>query len=264
MSEDKETSRMSRPLSELPELSGTPAPSEPLLSADSEPQPLVPPEPLLSAPPELQPLVPSEPQPPASPEPLLSADSELSETQPRKSGYLRLILEFVIILAIAIGATWLVRTFVVQTFEVPSGSMEPTIMVGDKFLADMLFYKIDGVKKEDIVCFNDKTQLGRILVKRVIAVGGQTVDLQNGKVVVDGIVLYEPYTQGQMTEPLASQYQGMTISYPYAVPEGHLWVMGDNRANSADSRYFGVVSEDEVLGHALFVFWPFEDIGMLQ
>ncbi|MDR2107964.1 MAG: signal peptidase I [Coriobacteriales bacterium] len=194
----------------------------------------------------------------------LQSSPSSPEERPRKSGILRLVLEFAIVLCIAFGVTWLVRTFVIQIFEVPSASMEPTIMTGDKFAADMLFFKIDGVKPGEIVCFNDKIQPGRILVKRVIAVGGQTVDLQNGRVVVDGVTLFEPYTQHKLTEPLPSQYQDMTITYPYTVPEGSIWVMGDNRTSSADSRYFGVIQESEVLGHALFVFWPFEDIGMLQ
>jgi signal peptidase I len=175
----------------------------------------------------------------------------------------RLIIEFVIILAVAFGVTHLVRTFVIQSYKVPSASMEPTIMIGDSFFADRIFYNIGGLTRGDIICFNDKTQEGRILVKRVIAFGGQTIDLQNGHVVVDGTILFEPYTYGQMTEPLNTQFNNIKISYPYVVPEGCLWVMGDNRENSADSRYFGVVKEEDVLGRALFVFWPFEDIGML-
>ena len=92
--------------------------------------------------------------------------------------------------------------------------------------------------------------------------GGQTVDLVDGKVVVDGVALDEPYTQGKVSEPL-NPAPDADVSYPFTVPEGRLWVMGDNRTNSQDSRYFGAIEESSVTGHAVLVYWPFQNFGAL-
>lgn len=116
----------------------------------------------------------------------------------------------------------------------------------------------------DIVTFQDPDpeQGGRILIKRVIAVGGQTVDLRDGRVYVDDVLQDEPYTRGEPSYPL-TPYYGLTIEYPYTVPEGGLWVMGDNRTNSQDSRYFGAIKESSVTGKAIFIYWPLTDVGPL-
>ena len=97
-----------------------------------------------------------------------------------------------------------------------------------------------------------------MLIKRVIATGGQTVDLRDGVVYVDGVPLDEPYTQGKPSNDLNSG-----ITYPYTVPEGHVWVMGDNRTNSADSRAFGAIPLESVTGHAVLRYWPLDRIGTL-
>jgi signal peptidase I len=101
------------------------------------------------------------------------------------------------------------------------------------------------------------------LIKRIIATGGQTVDLIDGKVYVDGVALNEPYTDGLPSYPL-SNAPGITITYPYTVPEGEVWVMGDNRTNSQDSRYFGSVPVDSITGKAVFRYWPLTSIGTLE
>ena len=101
-----------------------------------------------------------------------------------------------------------------------------------------------------------------VLVKRVIATAGQTVDLVDGRVVVDGQVLDEPYAQGE-SWPLASQAPGTIVSFPYTVPEGCVWVMGDNRENSADSRYFGAVEQQDLIGVAVLRYWPLNRFGLL-
>jgi signal peptidase I len=75
--------------------------------------------------------------------------------------------------------------------------------------------------------------------------------------------LLEPYTYGKVSEPLASQFKGLNITFPYTVPMGELWVMGDNRTNSADSRYFGPIDAKEVIGRAFVVYFPFEDFGLI-
>ncbi|GHT79927.1 signal peptidase I [Actinomycetota bacterium] len=185
------------------------------------------------------------------------------EQQKQNPGVLRTLLEFALALVIALALTWAIKTFLVEPFEVPSGSMETTIMTNDKILADKISYNFTPIVKGDIIVFADKAVQDRTLVKRVIATGGQTVDFRNGIVYVDGIPLYEPYTNGANNAPLNQHLNNMSIEYPFEVPEGQLWVMGDNRENSADSRYFGAITETSVYGKAIMVFWPIEHIGPL-
>jgi len=194
---------------------------------------------------------------------LLKGHEQQPVKRKRSSGILRTLLEFAIALVVALGLTWVLKTFVVEPYEVPTGSMESTIMIGDKLLAEKVTLNFSPVRSGDIVVFADKVMPGRVLVKRVIAVGGQSVDFKEGHVLVDGLPLYEPYTNGAISKPLEQQFENMNINYPYTVPEGHVWVMGDNRENSADSRYFGSIAENSVYGRALMVFWPLEDIGPL-
>ena len=174
----------------------------------------------------------------------------------------RSLLSIVIMVLVVFGLSRLLNTFVFGAYEIPSGSMEDTIEVGDLIFSEKLSYYTSDPQKGDIVTFADPLVSNRTLIKRVIATGGQTVDLQNGKVVVDGVVLDEPYTENKVSEPF--EKTAVSISYPYTVPEGYLWVMGDNRTNSQDSRYFGAIDASSVTGHAVFTYWPIPHIGVLS
>lgn len=181
------------------------------------------------------------------------------------SSWLRGLLEWIVVFVIALAVFWVVRMLVVEPFTVPTGSMEPTIQIGDNVLGQKVTLRMgQEVKAGDIVIFRnpDTTSDHGILVKRVIATGGQTVDLQNGQVYVDGESLDEPYAAGQ-SYPLDMQAPGMTVSFPYTVPEGSVWLMGDNRENSADSRYFGAVPTENLIAVAFFRYWPLNRIGTL-
>lgn len=183
----------------------------------------------------------------------------------RVSGALRSVLEWVVVLAIAIIASMFIRTFIVSPFVVPTGSMEHTIEVGDHLLAQKVTVNLgQDVAAGDIIVFeNPEGSSGHdILVKRVIATGGQTVSLRGGSVFVDGEKLDEPYTVGS-SYPLFQQAPGVKVEFPLVVPEGSVWVMGDNRENSADSRYFGAVDEDAIIGVAVARYWPIDRIGLL-
>jgi len=181
----------------------------------------------------------------------------------RKRGLLREALEILVIIAIAIALTVLVRTFVLDTYEIPTGSMEPTIEVNDRIFAEKISYRFSAPSPGDIVTFYDPVIPNRVLIKRCIAVGGQTINLVDGKVLVDGVVLDEPYTHGKATKELLPM-DGVQIKYPYRVPDGTVWVMGDNRINSADSRFFGPVPEEEFIGKALFRFLPLSRFGTIE
>ncbi|MDR2586878.1 MAG: signal peptidase I [Coriobacteriales bacterium] len=180
---------------------------------------------------------------------------------------LREIGELLIIIVAAIIITTLLRIFVIDQYEIPTGSMEPTIEINDRLFAEKLSYRFAEPTPGDIVTFHDPTRknggLDRVLIKRCIAVSGQTVDLVNGAVVVDGVSLNEPYTHGQPSNPL-NPMSGVEIDYPYTVPEGSIWVMGDNRMDSSDSRYFGPITRDELIGRALFRIWPLDRFGAIN
>lgn len=197
---------------------------------------------------------------------------EVKQAAPsRGSGCARSLISFLIMLAIILVSFWFIRSFIVGTYEIPSGSMEETIQVGDRVFSERISYYFNEVQPGEIVTFHKPEFVGgqqlidedETYIKRCIAVGGQTVNLVNGQVYVDGIAQDEPYTDGKPSYPLQTA-PGVSISYPYTVPDGYLWVMGDNRTNSSDSRYFGAIPETSVTGKAFFIYWPFEDLGLLE
>ena len=185
----------------------------------------------------------------------------------KKRGLLSNLIEIVIIIVVALGLAWAVTTFVVQPYEIPSSSMEDTIEIGDRVLSEKITLETGGTPQVgDIITFIDPETVDlskdnqRTLIKRVIATEGQTVELKDGVVYVDGQPLSEEgYTEGKPSYEL----DGSTIEYPYTVPEGCVWVMGDNRINSQDSRWFGAVKVSTVTGIAVFRYWPLNRIGGL-
>ena len=145
----------------------------------------------------------------------------------------------------------------------PTGSMLPTIKLEDRLVGEKITYLTRTPQAGEVITFDSPAEPGVTLIKRVIATGGQSVDLRDGSVYVDGKKLDEPYVNGEPSEPLdVCAVQG-SISYPYTVPEGYVWVMGDNRTDSLDSRYFGPVPLHSVSSRALFIFWPPSDASML-
>lgn len=180
-----------------------------------------------------------------------------------RHGFLSGVIEMVITVAVAIAVALLLRTFVFEVYVVPTGSMLETIQEGDRLVGEKITYRYSEPKQGDIVTFSNPDGSDTTLIKRVIATGGQTVNLVDGVVYVDGVALDEPYTLGKASYPLDYSLTGVTMSYPYTVPEGSVWVMGDNRTNSLDSRYFGAVSVDDITSRAVFIFWPFSDAQTL-
>lgn len=180
----------------------------------------------------------------------------------RGPGLIRRFLGLLVTVAIVIGAVWFVRTYVTEPFVVPTGSMETTIMAGDRVFTDKVTYQFSDPQAGDIVVFPDPQVPSRILVKRVVATEGQTVDFSGGVLYIDGIAQTESYARGE-SRPLKTA-GNVTLSYPYTIPQGEVWVMGDNRENSSDSRYFGPIDEDVIFGKALLVYWPLDRLGLLS
>ena len=179
---------------------------------------------------------------------------------------LRSLIEWILIVAVVVGGLQLVRAFVVEPFFVPTGSMETTIMPGDTLLAEKLSLNLGhDVERGDIVVFEnpDPSEGHEVLVKRVIATEGQTVSLapsEDGvwRVSVDGQVLDEPYALG------SSYALDDSVTFPLTVPDGCVWLMGDNRENSADSRVFGPVDVDSLIGVVVWRYWPLDRFGGVE
>jgi signal peptidase I len=184
-------------------------------------------------------------------------DSEETESDGERSpSFLRWLLELILMVAVAFVLATGIRTFIVQPYVVPTGSMVPTIEIGDRVIANKFVYRFEAPKPGDIIVLDDPTGEVPTLIKRLIAVGGQTIDIDGDTLMIDGELVTEPYTHGLPTIPA-------DVPMPFQVPEGQVWVMGDNRTNSKDSRVFGAVDIDDVRGQAFFRFWPMDRIGSL-
>lgn len=186
----------------------------------------------------------------------LSPDVPSSQSAPRGSGLGKWILETLVMVALAFALAQGIKTFIVQPFVIPTGSMEPTILVGDRVLAEKVTYRLQEPEVGDIVVFEDPAGMYPQLIKRVIAVGGQVIDVRDGRVYIDDSRLDEPYTAAAAT-------QLDSVDLPLTIPAGHLWLMGDNRPNSSDSRVFGPQPVEFVRGRAFAIYWPIDRIGGL-
>jgi signal peptidase I len=154
----------------------------------------------------------------------------------------------------------LIITFIVQAFYIPSGSMEPTLRVDDRILVSKFSYRIGRIARGDVVVFHYPLNPGKDFVKRVVALGGERVELRDGVVLINNQPISELYPTA-----LAAGDPGCTTNYgPQQVPQGQLFVLGDNRCNSEDSRFFGFVPVDNVVGKALLVYWPPQRIGLVR
>ena len=176
----------------------------------------------------------------------------------RRSSPLRGALEWVLILLGAVAVAFVIKTFLFQAFYIPSVSMEPTLKVKDRVIVNKLSYDFHEVHRGDIVVFKsppgEESSTVKDLIKRVIGLPGETVEARDGQILIDGQPLTEPYLEdGVRTGPME----------PHKVPPGHVWVMGDNRPNSKDSRYFGAIDEDLIVGRAFVRVWPLPKLSLL-
>lgn len=178
-------------------------------------------------------------------------------------GAFKFVLDLVITVAVALVVAFLLRTFVFGVYTVPTGSMLNTIHQGDMLVGEKVTLHWQSPQVGDVVTFDSPTSPGTTLIKRVVAVAGQTIDLKDGKLYVDGVGRDETYTEGKETLSLSDYSGSAGITYPYTVPEGYIFCMGDNRTNSLDSRYFGPVSVDAVSSKGLFIYWPLNDAQLL-
>ena len=169
--------------------------------------------------------------------------------------FLRIVGEWAIIILAAFVMSLLLRNFLVDSRIVPTGSMIPTIQEQDRVLVDRLFYKWDTLERGDIIVFAAPEEAGenKDLVKRLIGLPGEEVEIRNGRVWIDGKSLNEPY----LAEPINYKYG------PITVEEGNYFVLGDNRNWSKDSHYWGLLDQKNVIGRVWIRYWPFNNFGPL-
>jgi signal peptidase I len=171
----------------------------------------------------------------------------------------RAILEIVQALALAVVISVVLNLFVVQVTEVRQNSMVPTLLQNDRVLVSKLDYRFGSPQGGDIIVFTPPIPDPSIpYVKRVIAIGGDVVDLRNGNVFVNGQQVDFPQAHG------ATQPQAPQIVYPFRVPDGQIFVMGDNRTFSSDSRTFGPVPVGNIIGKVILRFWPFDRLVFFE
>ena len=169
-----------------------------------------------------------------------------------RSGLRELFVTLLIAFVLVFGV---VRPFIVAAYWVPTKSMVPTLEVGDRVFANKVIYRFTEPERGDIVVFEDVEGGEDYLIKRVVAVAGDRVRVSNGRLKVDGEIQEETYIKPQVPDG--------SIYGPEKVPEGYVFVMGDNRGNSADSRVFGLLPIENIEGEAFVRFWPPSRIGLL-
>jgi signal peptidase I len=166
-------------------------------------------------------------------------------------------------------AAILLRTFIVQPYYIPSASMEPTLIGGggqtdDHVLVDKISYRAHGPRARDIVVFDRPPKANvpdKVLIKRVIALAGDTIEMRQGQVLVNGQRISETYLSKQAKD---RQCYPTSSFATLTVPKGDVFVMGDNRCNSTDSRVFGPISTKLVIGRAFMIIWPIDRIRFLH
>jgi signal peptidase I len=162
-----------------------------------------------------------------------------------------LIESIVIAVVLAFG---IIRPFIIQPFVIPSESMVPTLLVGDRLFANKFIYRFKPIQRFDVIVFKYPHNPRVDYVKRVIALEGETVQLIGGKVYINK----QPLEEAHKMNPSYDDFG------PVTVPKGFLFVLGDNRSNSEDSRYFGFVPVQNVLGKAFLIYWPPKRIGLIK
>ena len=175
--------------------------------------------------------------------------------QPRSPS--RVVGEWVIVLVLALLAAFIIRTFVFQ----PSGSMEPTLQVGDRIIVSKLSYDIHDPHRGDIIVFHAPAREATVcadpsikdLVKRIIGMPGETISSRGNTILINGKPLAQPW--------FAPVPLGPAI-VPTKIPADSYFVMGDNRTNSCDSRDWGTLPRGNIIGHVVFRIWPLSQIGL--
>jgi signal peptidase I len=209
-----------------------------------------------------------------------TADADLAPVQVappthKEPSRTRNMIEWIIVVVGALGVALLVNAFLFQPFRIPSLSMYPTLHKGDRVVVNKMSYHAHPIHRGDVVVFTKPdckaanqpvwSSCGGLehiddLIKRVVAVGGDRIDIHDGKLFINGTEQHEPYlAPGTVT----AQATGCAFPMSYTVPKGDVFVMGDNRGDSQDGRCFGPIPNSSVVGRAFVRIWPLGRIGLL-
>lgn len=175
-------------------------------------------------------------------------------------------------IVIAVILALFIRTWVVQAFKIPTGSMEQNLLIGDHLLVNKFVFgparggfeeqllAVGRVERGDILVFKFPDDPERDFIKRVIGLPGETLELRRKQVYIDGQPLDEPYLRPEATtlRAGATPVDGRDNYGPLAIPDGHYFMMGDNRDNSQDSRYWGPLPHGHLKGKAMMVYWSYD------
>ena len=170
----------------------------------------------------------------------------------------------------ALALTMFLRAFVIQAFRIPSESMRDTLLVGDFLFVNKFEYgpkipfthiRLPGLRaprRGDVIVFQFPQDPTKDFIKRCVATGGETLEVRNKQVYVDGVKLREPYAVHKDPNIRPSGYDFRDNFGPLTINRGEMFMMGDNRDNSNDSRYWGTLKMDLVRGHAMFIYWSWD------
>lgn len=177
-----------------------------------------------------------------------------------KGSVIREILSWVVPFVLALVVALVLKNYIIINADVPTGSMENTIMPGDRLIGNRLAYLKEEPERGDIVIFRYPDDEEDLYVKRVIGLPGETVDIRDGKIYIDDAA--EPLPEDYLKE----EWTVATGTYHFEIPEESYLMLGDNRNDSWDARYWTntYVHQDKILGKAVVVYWPFQDFGKLE
>ena len=213
-----------------------------------------------------------------SPSPFRDSPAQVAE----KSAAREYAEAFIIALALAI----VLRTFFIQAYKIPSGSMEPTLLVGDHIIVNKLIYglrlpdsffgltpleneipwghyliQFEPVHRGDVVVFVFPPDPTKDFIKRVIGIPGDTIEVKDGKLWRNGALADDPHAHFELTPDQRQQNSPRDYFGPLKVPEGSYLMMGDNRDRSYDGRFWGLVDRNEIEGRAMFIYWSWDSDG---
>jgi signal peptidase I len=189
--------------------------------------------------------------------------------QSHEQNLARVLRDWIFVIAVALGAAMLVRVFVLQQFYISGPSMESTLYQDNRVLVNKMSYKLHSIHRGDVVVFDRVTTSGGTiahddLIKRVIGVANDTIEIKSCKVLVNGTEIDEPYLDDNQLALTNLTERCRVVDMPkVVVPKNQLFVMGDNRPESFDSRSFGTIPKGLVVGRAFAIVWPVSRIAGL-
>ena len=180
----------------------------------------------------------------------------------KSANFKKELFSYIRMIAVVVLVIVLLQEFIIINARIPSASMEPTVSVGNQIFGSRLTYKFRDPERYDIIIFHDPDNSKKLLIKRIIGMPGDTVDIRDGSVYINGS---ETSLEDSFCMEPSSTLKGNLV-YPIVVPSDSYFVLGDNRMDSNDSRFWTntFVQKDEILGNAVFRYWPVWEIGPIH